>query len=153
MRGVGVQRRNFFRCQSAQHFSGRTDNQRIIRDGCAFGDQRVGTNQTIIPDDDVVEDDAVDADQAVITYGATMHHSQMADRDAVAYGQWCAGVGVQHGPVLNIGAVANADWFVIAAYYCAEPNADVVVHDDRADDAGAGRDEMALAVQYRGMAL
>lgn len=144
---------NFFCGKSSQHFAGRTYDQRIVRDNHALWNECVGPNQTIVANDGMVEDDAMDADQAVIAYGAAVQHGQVADGDVVAYGQWCAGVSVQYRAILNVGVAADAYRFIISAYDCTEPDADIVVHDDRTDDAGAGGDKVMLAVQYRGMAL
>ena len=88
----------------------------------------------------------MDADQAAVANGAAVQHYQMADSDVVAYGERCAGVGVQYCPILNVAVSADADGFVVATDHRVEPDADIIFENDRADDAGIGRDEMLLSV-------
>jgi len=137
---------DFLFSQAAQHFAGRTYYQRIIRDYFAFGNQRIRTYQAVAPDHSVIKDGAVDADQTAVTDGAAVQHRQMADRDVVANGEWCAGVGVQHCAILNVAVGADVDGFDVATYHRVEPDTDIIFENDRADDAGIGRDEMLLSV-------
>ncbi len=137
---------NFFFPQAAQYFAGRTYHQRIVRDYFAFGNQCVRAYQAVAPDYGVIKDGAVDADQAAVADGAAVQHHQMADSDVVAYGERCAGVGVQYCAILNVAVFADADGFDVATDYCVEPDADIIFESDRADDTGIGRDEMLLSV-------
>ncbi len=137
---------DFFFPQAAQYLAGRTYHKRIVRDYFAFGNQCVRAYQAVAPDYGVIKDGAVDADQAAVAYGAAVQHHQVADSNVIAYGERCAGVGVQHCAILNVAVFADVDGFVVATYYRVEPDADIIFENDRADDAGIGRDEMLLPI-------
>lgn len=87
----------------------------------------------------------MNADQAAVTDGAAVQHHHVTDSDVVAYGERCAGVGVHYYAILNVAVFADADGFIVATYYHVEPDADIVFENNRADDAGIGRDEMLLS--------
>lgn len=144
-RSIGMQGCDFFFPQVAQHLTGRTYHQRIVRDYFSFGNQRVCTYQTVAPDYGVIKDGAVYADQAAVANDAAVQHHQMTDSDIVTYGKRRAGISVQHCAILNVAVFADADGFVVATYHRVEPDADIIFENDRADDAGIGRDEMLLS--------
>ena len=52
-----------------------------------------------------------------------MQHRHVSDRDIAAQNERRAGVGVQHGPILNIAVLADLDPFVVAAHDSAKPDA------------------------------
>ena len=106
--------------------------------------------QTIATNDGVVEDGAVNPNQAAVTDGAAVQHSEVADGDVAAYSKRCTRIGMQHCAILNVAVAAYGDGFVVAAQHGVKPDADVVLQDDGADDAGIGRDEMMLSVQLWG---
>lgn len=137
---------DFFFPQAAHYFAGRTYHQRIVRDYFAFGNQCVRAYQAVAPDYGVIKDGAVDADQAAVTDGAAVQHRHVADSDIVTNGERCAGVGVHYYAILNVAVFADADGFIVATYHYVEPDADIIFENDRADDAGIGRDVMLLSV-------
>lgn len=145
-RGIVMQGCDFFFSQAAQHLTGRTYYQRIVWDYFAFGNQRIRAYQAVAPDYSVIKDGAVDANQAALTNGATVQHRHVADSDVVTNGERCTGVGVHDYAILNIAVGTDMDGFIVATYHHVEPDADIIFENDRADDAGIGRDKMLLSV-------
>src|SRR5262245_14635792 len=99
------------------------DDQRVVGKLLAFGDERAGADQAVLPDPGTVEQDRPHADQAVIADRAPVQHDVVADDAIGADHQGKAGIGVQRGIVLHLAALADLDPFVVAAQDRAEPNA------------------------------
>ena len=83
------------------------------------------------------------AGAAVMIVDCAVENRSMSNHDIVANRQWPTGrvvlasvSNVQHGVVLDIGTVADANRVHIAAYDCAGPDRNIVAKDDIADHGG-----------------
>src|SRR5699024_11553508 len=118
----------------------RAHDQAVVRNLLAFRDQRVGANDAIAPDARAVEDDGLDADQAVVADGATMQHGLVAHSHASADARREAGIGMHHAAVLDIRACADEQVFDVAAQHGIEPDADFFAERYPAEHGGVGGD-------------
>src|SRR2546430_10292068 len=146
--GVLQQPGSFLRLQLAYDPAGRADDEDAVGIFLAFRDERAGGYEAAAADDCVVQDDRADAYERSVADRAAVQHRLVADRDVFAEGERDARVGVQDRGVLDVGALGDGDDVAVAAYDRVEPDARLVVQNDRADDGGVVRDEPLLAMEH-----
>ncbi len=115
MRGARFERAAFLVGQLARAPCRGAYDQRPIGEHFALRDQRPCADQTIFADHGVAQDHGADADQAVIADRAAVDRGAVPDGDVVAYGARCIAVDVQHGGVLHVAAIAEANVVAVAA--------------------------------------
>ena len=96
----------------------------------------------------MIQDDAVDADQAAFADGAAVQHGMVADGDIATDREWRSGIGVQRRAILDVAALADRDQLRVAPNHDIEPDACVVRDDHRSDDRRVLGDVPLLTV-YR----
>ena len=117
----------------------------------SFGDQCPGADQRPFSDHHLVHDHGLHADESAVFHGAAVEGDAVADGDVVADDERRAGVfgvflvgDMQHGEVLDVAPVADADEVHVAACHDVIPDAalraDLHVADDNGGfgDKGAG---------------
>jgi hypothetical protein len=77
----------------------------------------------------------------------------MPDRHIRSDRERCAAVGVEDGAILDIGPRADADQFVVSPDHCAEPDADILIQFDVADDMRVGRYPVAPGLRKAGLGV
>ena len=126
MRGVGI-------CQPGQtpppapgsrshYFAGRANNESVVRDLLALGNQRMSTDDGIPSDAGTVQYRSPHADKGTIANSAAVQCRLMPDGDSLANLKRKTGICMKHAIVLNIAALTNGDRLVIAAHNGAEPH-------------------------------
>src|SRR5690606_31571917 len=105
----------------------------------ALLDHGPGRHQTVLADYRAVEDHRLDADQTTVTDGATMQHRLVAHGHAPAHLEWKAGVGVQHGPILDVALLADLQVVGIAAQHRLIPDAGAAFEGYLTDHVGGLR--------------
>jgi hypothetical protein len=113
----------------------------------------VGTraHEAVLPDHGLVEHDGADADERVLAHRAAVQHHEVAHAHVLLEHQRHAGIGVQHGVVLDVHVLAQVDPVVVAADGDVPPHARVAPEAHGADDGGVGgheifAEELGLAV-------
>ncbi len=92
------------RRRGADHLARRADDQRIVGEFLALGDQRAGADQAVGTDLRPVQYGGAHADQAVRPDGAAVQHRLVADGAAGADGHRISGIGVQYAQLLDVHA-------------------------------------------------
>src|SRR5205085_11714341 len=90
------------------------------------GDDRPQPDEAIQAQHRPVVNDDLDADERAVADGAAVQHRLMPHGDVVADDQGAARIGVQDGPVLDVGSDADVDRLVIAAQDRAGPYARIL---------------------------
>src|SRR5690606_36468823 len=131
---------DFLRRQIAHDLARGAEDQLAVGELLALRNERAGADQAMLADLAVIEQDRADADERAFADRATMDHRHVSDRAVLLEQYRRPRVGVQHAAVLNLRAFAERDEIVVGAHHAVEPDADVVLQDDRADHDGSGRD-------------
>jgi hypothetical protein len=76
------------------------------------------------------------ANERLVTNGATMQHHLVPHGDMLSDGQWLAMVCMEHAAILNVTAFANVNGFGVASNHSPKPNAGVVGQHHIAHDLG-----------------
>lgn len=134
----GVQQRlTFFVGQRAFGSCGRAQRERARRNVRARGDDRSGSDNGTFCDHSAVHDDGAHADEATGLDVATVDDDPMAQGDVVVDdGGVFAACDMDHGQVLDIDALTNADLVDIATDDAVEPDGAALSDVDIADDNG-----------------
>ncbi|MGA2190503.1 MAG: hypothetical protein ABSH33_18435 [Steroidobacteraceae bacterium] len=112
---------------------------RAIRDDLSGRHHGAGGNEAVASDADAVENHRAVRDERRLTDRASVQQRTMADRDVGGQFHRLAGVRVDDGAVLDIGAVADRDPIIVAAQHTIEPYARPDPEANVADHASAGR--------------
>ncbi len=150
MLGAAKQRTGLLRIERADHLRRRSDDQGIVGERLAFGDDRAGADHAALADPRAVHDDGAHADQRAVLDGAAVQDDVVANGAALADGQRKPGVGMKRAVVLHVGALADVDQFVVAAQHRTEPHAGIQTQPHIADHLGAVSNEIVSVRTLRG---
>ena len=92
----------------------------------------------------MIQDRAINPNQAVITDGTAVKHHFVANGDHFTDGQRCAAIGMEYGSVLNVTTGAYFYGIVVSAYNNVKPYAHILFHLNIANNDGIGRDEVCF---------
>jgi hypothetical protein len=98
----------------------------------------------VLPDDDVIEDRGVNADQATLTYRAPVQYGCVAHGDVFADRHRVAPIDVDHCAILHVAAVLDRDEIFVTADDRTRPYAHAVSESDLSDHSGVRSDERSL---------
>src|SRR5579883_2567702 len=118
-----LQPRLFFGAKIAHRARRRAQDHLARAEYLVFRHQRAGPHQGARPDTGAVEQDRAHADQGAIADKRGMQNDAMADGDALADRHRLSGIGMNDAVILDIGARADGDPFIVAAQHRAEPDA------------------------------
>ena len=77
-----------------------------------------------------------------------MHNGRMSDYTVVSNDAWIARIGMQHGIVLDITALAHIDFIGVAAQYRSKPNAAIVGQPNISNNGSLRRNENTVPFFY-----
>lgn len=113
----------------------------IVRNLLVLGDQRPRTDDAVLADFRVAEQDGAHADQRVRADGLAVHDGVVANHDIAANRQRTVAHDVDRCVVLDVRAAPDADRLEIAAHDAGKPDARILADDDVAGHACRRRNE------------
>src|SRR5262249_17017981 len=118
------------------------DDQRTLRKFLALGDDGPGTDNAVAADPRAVHHDRAHTDERAILQRAAVQNDVMADGAVLADNKRKAEIGGTGRTILNIGALADLDPFIVAAQHRAEPDAGAGLQAYATDHARCFGDEI-----------
>src|SRR5690606_20895479 len=138
--GVDVEACDLLVGELAAHLGGDAGHERTSGDLHALGDERAGGDEDLVADDGAVHHGGAHADEDVVADGGSVDDGPVTHRDALAEGEWLAGVDVEDAVVLDVGAPADGDRLVVGAQHRAVEDGGSFGQDHLADEGRVGGD-------------
>ena len=113
-----------------------------------LGNETGSTDDDIIPDVRVPQDNGPHAHQAVIAYAPAMDDGTMTDSDPISYDSGLIPHDMDDGIILHIGALADDDGLEVPPHHGTEPDARIITDSHISCHGGCGSYKDILA-QFR----